>query len=79
MLVVSPAAVPRFSSEPKSGETPCGRHGFPEMWEEFRNSFVSYPKPTAVAGMGEIPTRHEPLQAELEEKQTRGIEVHRFY
>lgn len=54
----------------KSGETPCGRHGFPETWEEFWNSSVSYPKAKAVAGMGEIPTRHEPMQTELEEKQT---------
>lgn len=69
MLAVSPAAVPTFSSEPpellspqirstrKAGETPCGRHGFPEVWEEFQNSLVSYPKTQGCGWDGGDPHR----------------------
>lgn len=45
----------------ETGETHWGRHWSPtahETWEEFQKSFVSYPKPKALARMRELSLRH---------------------
>lgn len=69
----------RSAAPGKLGRPPVEDTDFLRCGRSFKIPWFPTQKPKAVAGMGESPTRHKPLQTELEEKQTRGIEVHRFY
>lgn len=69
----------RSAAPGKLGRPPVEDTDFLRCGRSFKIPWFPTQKPKAVAGMGESLTGHETLQTELEEKQTGGIEVHRFY